>query len=324
MDWIKPNVFISKCLEHGHCRYDGSQITSSEIKRMEPFINYYYTCPEMDIGLPSPRQALRKILTESGEERLVFSQTGEDITEKMENYCNSKVDELIKLELDGMILKSRSPSCGIKEVKLYKSHGKTQSISNKSKGLFGEKMLKSFPDIMIEDEGRISNFNIREHFLTHIYTRASFREVKRSGAIKKLVKFHSNNKYLFMAYNQGQLKIMGKIVANHEKRPIHELMDEYEKNLSLLLNTFPQKRRNVNVLMHILGYFSNVLTMNEKAYFLDLLQQYSNNQIPVSGLMSVLRMWSIKYDMAYLLDQTIFEPYPKELITVNDSGKGRI
>jgi uncharacterized protein YbgA (DUF1722 family) len=55
-----------------------------------------------------------------------------------------------------------------------------------------------------------------------------------------------------------------------------------------------------------------------------LLEQYSKNQVPVSAVMSILRVWSIKYESEYLLGQTVFEPYPKELITVNDSGKGRV
>jgi uncharacterized protein YbgA (DUF1722 family) len=77
-------------------------------------------------------------------------------------------------------------------------------------------------------------------------------------------------------------------------------------------------------MMHILGYFSKQLTANEKAGFLDLLEQFNNQQIPASAVMSVLKLWTVRFEEAYLLDQTIFEPFPKELITVSDSGKGRI
>lgn len=324
MDYPRPNIFISKCLEHGHCRYDGSQITSLEIIRMMPYVNYIFACPEMAIGLPSPRQAIRLIINDKHEERLVYSMTGEDVTEAMRAYSIAKAAELAEMELDGFILKSRLPTCGIKEVKLYKTHGKTQSISNKSKGLFAETIIEKFPLLAIEDEGRISNFNIREHFLINVFTKAKFREVTRNGAMKDLVKFQSDNKYLFMAYNQTQLKQMGSLVANHEKRKFSDLIKDYEYHLSLLLKTVPQQKRNVNVIMHILGYFSKQLSAKEKAYFLDLLEQYGKQQVPVSALTSVLKLWAIRFETEYLLSQTIFEPYPISLITVSDSGKGRI
>jgi uncharacterized protein YbgA (DUF1722 family)/uncharacterized protein YbbK (DUF523 family) len=291
---------------------------------MEPFVNYIYSCPEMEIGLPSPRQALRKIKIDKDNERLVFSLTGEDVTDEMVIYSEEKMKELKALEVDGFILKSRSPSCGIKDVKLYKSHGKSQTIPGKSTGVFGGMVLREFDWLMVEDEGRLTNFNIREHFLTNVFIKAKFREIEKSKKIKNLVKFHSDNKYLFMAFNQSQLKILGKIVANHEKRNIEEILGNYREHLSILLNTTPQQKRNVNVIMHILGYFSKYLNTKEKAYFLDLLEQYSKNQVPVSAVMSILRVWSIKYESEYLLGQTVFEPYPKELITVNDSGKGRV
>ena len=51
-----------------------------------------------------------------------------------------------------------------------------------------------------------------------------FEEIKSNPSMEEIIKFHSNNKYLFMAYNQEKLKILGKIVANHEKRKLKELV----------------------------------------------------------------------------------------------------
>ncbi len=68
---------------------------------------------------------------------MIFSQTGETITEQMITYANDKMEELKKIEVDGFILKSRSPSCGIKDVKIYKTYGKSSSLPRKTKGFFG-------------------------------------------------------------------------------------------------------------------------------------------------------------------------------------------
>ena len=75
----------------------------------------------------------------------------------------------------------------------------------------GGAVLQKFPNLAIEDERRLLNPRIREHFLTKLFTLASFREVKKSGKIRDLVKFQSDNKYLFTAYNQTELKSLGKV-----------------------------------------------------------------------------------------------------------------
>ncbi len=321
MEFNKPNIFISKCIEHGHCRYDGSMITSEFVKKLEPYVNCLYSCPEMDIGLPSPREALR-IIVENGVEKIVSSKSGKDVTEDMVRYAENKADELKDESLDGFILKGRSPSCGVKDVKMYKSFGKAPAIPKKTSGVFGGIIDEKFNMVPVEDEGRLTNFSIREHFYTRIFTTAKFRIIKKNMKMFDLVKFHSDNKYLFMAYNQGRLKTLGKIVANHEKKKADELYKEYEAELLELLKTPASSKRKMNVVLHILGYFSNDLSSKEKAYFLDLLQQYVDNQIPFSNLASVLEMWAIRFDIDYLNNQSIFNPFPKDLIKVTDSGKG--
>jgi uncharacterized protein YbgA (DUF1722 family)/uncharacterized protein YbbK (DUF523 family) len=320
-DLVRPCVVVSKCLEFEACRYDGTQISDPFIKKMKSYIDFIPVCPEMEIGLPTPRQALRLVEVE-GKEQLVFSQTGESVTSEMEHYIVDKVGELAQLEVDGFVLKSRSPSCGIKEVKIYKTHGKSPALSNKGKGLFGKAILDGFDGLAIEDEGRMSNYQIREHFLTRIYTHAAFRAVKKETSMRALVKFHSQNKYLFMAYHPSHLKTLGKLVANHEQNAIEEVLVRYETVLNKLLSTPPNTMRFINMMLHIFGHFSKELNVKEKAYFLDMIEQYRNHQIPQSTVMALLKSWVIRFDIEYLIEQKIFEPYPHEIIEVRDSGKG--
>lgn len=89
---------------------------------------------------------------------------------------------------------------------------------------------------------------------------------------------------------------------------------------------FQKNRRtgsNINVLLHISGYFSEKLKKEEKQFFLDKVEQYKNKMIPLSSVLSLLESWAIRFDEEYLKTQTIFNPFPKKLIRVSDSGKGR-
>ena len=226
-------------------------------------------------------------------------------------------------EVDGFILKNRSPSCGTRDVKIYSGFEKGP-VKGKGTGLFGGAVIKKFSHLPIEEEGRLSNFIIREHFFTRLFTIAHYKMIKHTKNIKELVAFQSDYKYLFMAYNQVKQKELGRIIANQKNETIEVVFDNYEKTLYKLFIRAPRYTSNVNVCEHIFGYFKTKLKKQEKDHFLELLQKYSEKKIPLSSfLLVILKTWAIRFDEKYLLRQTYFEPYPEGLVEISDSGKGR-
>lgn len=317
----KPSILISSCIGDCKCRYDGSSLKNEFIEKLEPFVDITSVCPEIEMGLSVPRQALRIISSKDSEERLVFSKTGEDMTNKMVRFSNEFLRQLEKENLVGAVLKSRSPSCGIKDVKVYKSFGKSSMSFKKTKGIFANKLINNFENLAIEDEGRLTNYDIREHFLTRIFTISEFKNIKEQNDINELVKFHSENKYLLMVHSQVNLKKLGKLVANYEGRNIEDILNEYETHLQKALSTKPDIKRNINMILHLFGYFSKDLSKDEKLYFLENLEDYNNNRIPFSVPLSLIRSWTIRFENDYLKNQTIFESFPQVLTYVRDSGK---
>lgn len=318
---LRPVVLLSRCIEHEACRYDGSMISSPFVKQIKDAVDFITVCPEMAIGLPVPREAIR-IIDIDDKEALVYSRTGTDVTNAMSSFATDYLEKLSKETLHGAILKSRSPSCGIKDVKIYKTLGKSPSLNRKTRGFFGGRATELLNGLAIEDEGRLTNFNIREHFLTRIYTMADFDTVKEIGTMKALVDFQSRNKYLLMAYHQQNQKLLGKIVANHDHLGMDKVMFEYEVLLKETLAKPLRRGTNINMIMHLFGYFKKELSKEEKAYFLDRIDDYSNKKVPLSVLMAVIGSWVIRFEEQYLMNQTVFEPYPKHLLDVTDSGKG--
>lgn len=318
---LRPRILLSRCIEHEACRYDGSIISSPFVKRLKNYVEFITICPEKAIGLPVPREAIR-VVDSNGEQSLVYSMTGTDVTQAMNEFAHNYLEELEEQNVHGAILKSRSPSCGIKDVKVYKTIGRSPASGIKTEGFFGRVVNEKLDGLAIEDEGRLTNFNIREHFLTRIYTFAEFDQMKIEGTMKALVGFHSRHKYLLMAYHQQNQKILGKITANHDKNPVEQVMTAYEKILKEALAKPLRRGTNMNMLMHMFGYFKKELSKDEKAYFLDMLDEYSHKKIPMSVLMALIGAWTVRFDEKYLLSQTIFEPFPKGLVEVTDSGKG--
>ena len=319
MDHPKPRVVFSRCLGFEHCRYNGNIIQEPAVEHLKPFVEIETICPEVEIGLGIPRDPIR-LVGDPDAPRLVQPTTGLDVTDKMSRFADERLGALESP--DGFILKFGSPSCGPREVKCYVNE-KKGAASTKTHGMFGGAVAERFPDAVVEDEGRLKNFDIRQHFLTRLFTKTRFQELRRAPSMKGLIAFHAEHKLLLMAYNQMKMRALGRIVANPKRQPIDVLMGAYAEGLREALAKAPRRVSAINVLMHALGYVSDSLSSAENAFFLDGLEQYRNGHVPLSVPTSLMRAWIIRFDVGYLADQVYFEPYPQHLVEVLDSGKGR-
>jgi uncharacterized protein YbgA (DUF1722 family)/uncharacterized protein YbbK (DUF523 family) len=320
MNEVRPNVFVSACLEFDHCRFDGTMIADEYVRRMKDTVNIIQVCPELMIGLGAPREAVRLVKRHGEDQKLLSSVHGYDYTDKMETFVSSYIDKLKTKDIDGFLLKAKSPTCGVGDVKVYRDVGKANLHVGRADGYYGAAIKDHFPAHPIETERRISNYQIRENFFTHVFTMARFRQAKTSGEAKDLVRFHTVHKYLFMSYDQNRMTELGRILANHDKRPIEEVASRYETKLRELLHLEPSQKRRVNTLTHIYGYFKKDLSTAEKEYYFDALDDYIDHRIPYSSVLYILKGFAVRFGQKYLLDQIIFEPFPKSLTLVMDSG----
>jgi len=136
-----------------------------------------------------------------------------------------------------------------------------------------------------------------------------FEDVKKNKKVKELVEFQAMNKFLIMAYNQEQLKILGRIVASYKKIKFSEILKEYEKNLNLCLQYHPTIKTHSNVIMHIFGFFSKEFTSLEKDKFFELLKEYKNRKIKIGDILAEIHPIVFRFNKTYLASQTYFLLY---------------
>lgn len=306
----RPVVVLSKCLEQEACRYNAQVIRDDFVRELEPFVDFRMTCPEVEVGLGVPRDPIRLVQLD-GSVRLVQPSTGLDLTGAMRSFADGFLGSLG--EVDGFILKNRSPSCGLKDVKIHPADGNGPP-TGKGPGLFAERVLDRFGHLAVEDEGRLRNPQIRHHFLTRLFAFAAFRAVERKPAMRDIVEYHSRNKLLFMAHNQTGMRRLGNVVANHERNPVGDVVAAYRDELNRVLARPARPRAWVNVAQHASGYFSESLSTREKTFFGTLLDEYRRGRQPLQSVLSVLAGWLARIEVPYLEAQTFFEPYPVPLL----------
>ncbi|WP_255430774.1 YbgA family protein [Candidatus Nitrosopumilus sp. SW] len=162
----------------------------------------------------------------------------------------------------------------------------------------------------IIDTPKLSEKDIKEYVLER------FEDVKQ-GKIKNLVSFQAMNKYMIMAHNQDQLKILGSIVASYKKISLLDIMSEYEKHLKIALERSPTIKSHSNVIMHIFGYFSKNFSQSEKEQFFELLNEFKREEITIGKILSEINPIIYRFNNTYLASQTYFllysDPQPGNL-----------
>ena len=302
----KPVVVVSKCLEFEACRYNGERISSSFIERLKPHVRFRPVCPEVEIGLGTPRDPIRIYV--KGEHKALYQpSTRKHLTRKMNAFSKGYLAGLE--EVDGFILKAKSPSCAIDDAKIFPTAASANHTTFGA-GLFAGAALERFGARAFADEAGLNEPDARSTFLTKIFTLAGFREVKMQGSMNGLVRYHAENKLLFMAYDQSTMRELGRIAANHEKHAFGEAAARYEDAFLRLLARTPSRASYVNALTHALGHLSEKISGEEKMRFLGALEEYRAGKIPLGAPLDMLREWTTRFGSEYLEKQTLFEPYP--------------
>ncbi len=86
----KIRIGISSCLLGEKVRYDGGHQLDRLIRDvLGPYLEFVPVCPEVELGLPTPREALRLVSGDEGP-RLVFSRSGRDITREMTEWAEQR------------------------------------------------------------------------------------------------------------------------------------------------------------------------------------------------------------------------------------------
>lgn len=318
---VRPVVVVSRCLGLEPCAHDGTQESSALVAALGAVADVHAWCPEADAGLGCPRERLRLVEGEAGL-RLVEDRSGTDRTLVVESAARSFLEVLPAV--DAFVLRHRSATCAPSGVAVHPGPGKTPVLRRDGRGVAAAQAGLLHPGAMVEDEGRLLNFAIREHFLTAVWALAEFRtRVRPSGRPADLQAFHARYKYVLMACAVAVKDELGRVVANHERLPHGEVLDRYDEGLRRALARRPRAGAHVNVLQHLLGYVTDRLTERERRHLLDAFERYRQGSAPLSAPLAILKSAVVRFDEPYLRESRYFEPYPAVLRTVEDTGKGR-
>jgi uncharacterized protein YbgA (DUF1722 family)/uncharacterized protein YbbK (DUF523 family) len=308
-------IGISACLLGQKVRFDGGHKQDRYLTdTLGEYFGWVPVCPEVEIGLPTPRPTIR-LESLDDEVRMVIAKEDRDLTGEMRRYAKSRVAALAKDQLSGYVLKKNSPSCGMERVRVYRDKGPP---SRNGRGLFAEALLARFPNLPVEEEGRLHDPRLRENWVTRVFAYHRLRSLwSKRWTIGDLVRFHTAQKFLLLAHSPQDYRELGRLVAAAKTYDRRELRATYEAQTMAGLSKIATPAKNTNVLQHILGFFKKDLDKAARQELLDHILDYRRGLVPLVVPLTLITHHVRLLGVEYLQDQVYLRPHPKELALRN-------
>ena len=307
---------ISTCLLGQPVRYDGGhKLDRFLVETLGQYVEWVPVCPEVEIGLSVPRESMR-LVGDPYAPRLIAPKSGADYTERMRVWARERLEQLAAVGLCGFVFKKDSPSSGLFKVRVYDQHG---NPSRTGAGIFPREVMTRFPLLPLEEEGRLNDMPLRENFIVRVFAYYRWTEMlKNDPTPGGLVRFHTAHKLTLMAHSPKHYQELGRMVAQAGSLPWDELVATYGARFTEGLALLGTRRKQVNVLQHLMGYLKNHLSSEDKQELLGLIEDYRRELVPLIVPLTLLQHHLRRHPVpAWVHQQVYLRPYPKELMLRN-------
>ena len=304
----KAHVGISACLLGQQVRFDGGHKRSPFCANvLAKYVDFVPVCPEMAIGLGTPRPTIRLIKQEQN----VIARTakGEDVTKALVDFGRRTAEQLDFIS--GYIFCAKSPSCGMERVRIYEENGRG-GFKN-GVGLYADALMKARPYLPVEEEGRLNDPILRENFVARVYAYHSWQTLARKGlTAADLIDFHARYKYLLLAHCPDSYRQLGRLLGNLSE-DLQTIADAYLPIFMTALSKPASRKNHSNVLQHLQGFFKKRLPSEQRQALGQVIEDYRLGTLPLLAPITLIRHLLTQYPAPYIEKQYYLRPYPDSL-----------
>ena len=311
MSLQKPVIGVGSCLVGNPVRYNGEHKRSNaHLERLRDFFELTPFCPEVGIGMGVPREPIRLVGTSEQLRAMDSKSQTHDFTEPLRQYADALLSR--HAELAGYVLVKGSPSCGMERVNRYSDQG--AHAGRDGVGIFAHRLMSQSPLLPVEEDGRLHDPALRESFVCRVYTWNAWQQLMAGDfRLADLLRFWASHKYLVLARDNTAYRTIGRLLANHDSRPVNELAEAFIHLLMPALARPASRKGHTNALQHVKGYLKKHLGREESQDIDRCIEQYRLGLVPLVVPITLLRHQFRKYPNPYIDQQLFLMPYPDEL-----------
>ena len=186
-------------------------------------------------------------------------------------------------------------------------------------GIFPAEVMRRFPLLPVEEEGRLHDMTLREIFIERVFAYQRWLTLlEQSPNPHGLVRFHTAHKLTLMSHSPSHYQQLGRLVAQVGALPWDDLAAEYGRGFmeALAIHTSPGK--HVNTMQHLMSFLKGQLGPADKAEMLGLLEDYRQGLVPLIVPLTLLKHHLNRHPVPDWAHQQVYlHPYPKELMLRN-------
>lgn len=294
---------ISACLLGESVRYDGGDKRAPLLCDVVACrVDWVPICPEVEIGLGTPRPPM-VLLGRGRAPRLWTPSTGDDHTGAMRAWARERVAGLVDAGLAGYVLKSRSPSCGLRGVPLQDRDG---SETGTGSGLFAAALVHGLPQLPLAEEQELDD----PAALTQFLRRAFFyrRWQQRQEA---LVDFHRRHRALLLASGAAATRRLDRQLAAADG-DLEALAPRYSSAALRILRHLPSRRCHARNLGWVVGHLVVHVGDRQRRRNVEAYRAFARGELSWSEAASLLRHSAEEVAHAGVLESAYLFPEPAE------------
>ncbi|KEI35272.1 YbgA family protein [Allofrancisella frigidaquae] len=312
----KIPIGVSSCLIGNNVRFNGGNCHKSYITGVYAnYFDYKVVCPEIAAGLGVPRPTL--FLVEDATKNFLAVKTSkmhDDMTDKI----NSGIEQIIS-KLDtvyGFILRTKSPSCGVQTARVFDAqHNYT---GTKADGIFVKALREYDPLLPLEDDGRLTDKTLRDHFLRKVFCYYDLKTTfMNCENIAQMMEYHSKHKVLLRLYNNKLKKELGNMLSDYSQSlNLQTLKSKYIEFFMQAMDKPVGRGAHYMALQNVLREINKKISKSQRQYLQEILNKYKDSKVAWDVPVSIIKMYLLELELPYLNKQSYLNPYPDDLMTI--------
>jgi uncharacterized protein YbbK (DUF523 family)/uncharacterized protein YbgA (DUF1722 family) len=345
----RPRLGISACLLGDEVRFDGGHkrdVFLSDV--LGPHVHWIRVCPEVEVGMGTPRETLRLERDRLGSIEMVTTANRIDHTDAMKSWAGTRLDGLIGDALDGYVLKKDSPSCGMDAVKVFDASGAMDRVG---RGIFAEALLARFPNLPVEEEGRLADPMARDNFVERVFAHQRLRTLfDGPWTVSLLEAFHDRHRLTLHSHAPYAFETLRRVIAastsldcpgappprrRHASLPLAAnglfqpsglditggslpmdavaMRAQYEAGFMQALRIVRSPNQHVAALQFAARRLRPCLDARESSALRVHIDDYHRGRLLLVEVIALVRQYADQHAVGDLVGQTYLAPYPRVL-----------
>ena len=292
---------ISSCLLGQRVRYDGGEKRAPLLSEVVGSrVEWVPVCPEVELGLGTPRppMVLRRA---AGGPRLWTPSTGVDHTRGMRRFAAERIARLGADGIAGYVLKSRSPSCGLRSVGVQDEAGERVATGS---GLFAAALCHRLPLVPLAEEHELEEPAALAQFLRRAFFFRRWRERE-----EPLAEFHRRHRSLLLASGAAATRRLDRHVAVDDGP---EVADHYVHQALRILRHVPSRRCHARNLGWVVGHLVVQAGDRERRANVEAYRAYARGELSWAAAAAQLRRSAESLGNEAVLCSAYLFPEPAE------------